>query len=45
MDWPAPPKRLLRVSAHVYNTIDEYRALAEVAASALRREATSDNER
>jgi isopenicillin-N epimerase len=26
--WPAPPRRLLRVSAQVYNTIDEYRRLA-----------------
>ncbi|MEL6184020.1 MAG: aminotransferase class V-fold PLP-dependent enzyme [Myxococcota bacterium] len=40
MDWPAPPNRLLRVSAHVYNTIEEYRSLAQVVAAALRREAT-----
>ncbi len=30
--WPSPPKRVLRVSAQLYNTIDEYRHLA----SALR---------
>ena len=27
--WPAPPKRLLRVSAQLYNQEDEYRLLAE----------------
>ena len=27
--WPAPPKRLLRVSAQIYNTIDEYERLAD----------------
>ena len=30
MNWPAWPRQLLRVSAHLYNTVDEYRALAEV---------------
>ena len=28
--WPAPPKRLLRVGAHVYNTPAEYTHLAQV---------------
>jgi len=27
MPWPAPPKRLLRVSAMLYNTIDDYQRL------------------
>ena len=33
MQWPSPPKRVLRVSAQLYNTIDEYKRLA----AALRR--------
>ncbi len=28
MPWPSPPKRLLRVSAQLYNTVDEYSKLA-----------------
>jgi isopenicillin-N epimerase len=32
MPWPAPPKRLLRVSAAVYNTFDEYERLASALA-------------
>jgi isopenicillin-N epimerase len=28
MPWPARPARLLRVSAFLYNTLDEYRYLA-----------------
>ena len=30
MPWPAPPHRLLRVSAQIYNRPDDYRRLAEV---------------
>jgi isopenicillin-N epimerase len=26
--WPAPPKRLLRVSAQLYNSLPQYRRLA-----------------
>jgi isopenicillin-N epimerase len=28
MPWPAPPRRVLRVSAQAYNTLDEYARLA-----------------
>jgi isopenicillin-N epimerase len=27
--WPAPPKRLLRISAQLYNRLADYRRLAE----------------
>ncbi len=30
MNWPEWPRQLLRLSAHLYNTPDDYRALAEV---------------
>jgi isopenicillin-N epimerase len=30
VSWPQPPKRVLRVSAQLYNTIDEYERLANV---------------
>jgi isopenicillin-N epimerase len=33
--WPAQPHRLLRVSAHLYNTIDEYEALARALSAEL----------
>ena len=29
MNWPEWPRQLLRVSAHLYNTPDDYLALAE----------------
>jgi isopenicillin-N epimerase len=29
MPWPAPPKRLLRISAQVYNVLEDYEKLAE----------------
>jgi isopenicillin-N epimerase len=34
--WPAAPRRLIRISAQVYNTLDEYERLAEALASSLR---------
>jgi isopenicillin-N epimerase len=27
--WPAPPQRLIRISAQVYNTLDQYQRLAD----------------
>lgn len=35
--WPAPPARLVRVSAHLYDHADEYRALASALRSLLAR--------
>jgi isopenicillin-N epimerase len=36
MVWPAPPRRLLRISAQIYNTPDQYRALADALVGSLR---------
>lgn len=32
--WPAPPRRWVRISAHLYNTLDEYDRLAEALSEA-----------
>jgi isopenicillin-N epimerase len=36
--WPAAPERVLRVSAHLHNTIDDYARLAEALIEELERE-------
>ncbi len=36
--WPAPPKRLVRLSAQIYNRLDHYRALGDALRSLLTRE-------
>lgn len=33
--WPQPPRRLLRISAHIYNDLDDYRALANAMEAVL----------
>jgi isopenicillin-N epimerase len=35
MSWPAPPRRLIRISAQLYNTRDDYVRLAEALAKEL----------
>jgi isopenicillin-N epimerase len=35
--WPAPPKRLLRISAQVYNSLPQYKRLAEALGKLLPR--------
>jgi isopenicillin-N epimerase len=35
MPWPAPPRRLLRVSAQLYNRLEDYERLAEAVAAEL----------
>ena len=35
--WPAPPQRLLRISAHLYNDESQYRRLAEALTAELNR--------
>jgi isopenicillin-N epimerase len=35
ISWPAPPKRLLRISAQVYNSLPQYQFLAKVLAQEL----------
>jgi isopenicillin-N epimerase len=42
--WPAAPQRLLRVSAHLYNSLPEYRRLAEALPEALAAAAHSRSE-
>ncbi len=34
--WPAPPERLLRISAHLYNDESQYRRLAGAVTAELR---------
>jgi isopenicillin-N epimerase len=35
MSWPAPPRRLIRISAQLYNSLDQYRRLAAALATEL----------
>ena len=41
--WPAPPARLLRLSAHVYNHLAEYEALGAIVAQLLDEEPASQS--
>ncbi len=38
--WPSPPNRLLRISAQLYNTIDDYERLAAALAEEMAKELT-----
>jgi len=40
--WPRPPKRVLRISAQLYDEIGEYQLLARELARFLREERTDD---
>jgi isopenicillin-N epimerase len=40
--WPAPPARLLRISAHLHNSLDEYQLLCEALGEELRIEGARD---
>jgi selenocysteine lyase/cysteine desulfurase len=35
MSWPAPPRRLVRVSVQLYNRPEEYEALAQALSTEL----------
>ncbi|MFA6563061.1 MAG: aminotransferase class V-fold PLP-dependent enzyme [Verrucomicrobiia bacterium] len=36
--WPAPPKRLLRISAQLYNSLPQYRLLAEALKTEMKKQ-------
>jgi len=36
ISWPAPPKRLLRLSAQLYNSLPQYEQLAKAIVEALK---------